>query len=102
MIRRRAKDQLAGSDDGSDETRALQIHIFRGGERQSRWCGDADTMTFRDVIRGHESVEERVLFLSARRCGVPVPRPRDGGIGAIRRCGDADTRADPSSSASDP
>ena len=67
MIRGRAENQLAGSDDGSDETRALQIHIFRGGERQSRWCGDADMMTFRDFIRGHESVEERVLFLSVWR-----------------------------------
>jgi hypothetical protein len=49
-------------------------------------------MTFSDVIRRHESIEQWILFLGTRRCGVAIAIPRHADITAI--CGRGDSNAD--------
>ena len=84
VIRLGPEDQLACFDNRAHRRRVKQIHLLRGGERECGWRGDADMMTFSDVIRRHESIKQRILFLRTRRCRVAVAKPRDADIRAIR------------------
>src|SRR4051812_30960413 len=102
MVGRRAEDHLASADDGPHDRRRLEVELASRVQRDLLGCCDTDLMTFRDFVRGHETIEQRVGGLAIRSSDITVSGPRDTHVCRVADDGNAERDGQPSCACADP
>lgn len=84
----RTEGDLSRPDDCPHDRRVKQILLPRRGHRNTGRSGNTDVMTFDDLIRWHELVEQLIALMSVGARDASVSPPCDSGVRAV--CADSD------------